>query len=123
MKKEDMRRILEKAESLSALLRKALSEQRYDDALLIAAERRSLLGISGGQEAEELAVSPELLLRLLRGGTEPCSTLPGGRKSASPHARAQVSCRSLCRSDAVRKKKCFHSGFLDLKCTESRPVL
>lgn len=67
MKKEDMRRILEKAESLSVLLRKALSEQRYDDALLIAAERRSLLGISGGQEAEELAVSPELLRRLLRG--------------------------------------------------------
>ena len=100
MKKEDMRRILEKAESLSALLRKALSEQRYDDALLIAAERRSLLGISGGQEAEELAVSPELLRRLLR-GTEPCSTLPGGRKSASPHARAQVSCRSLCRSVTV----------------------
>lgn len=67
MKKEDMRRILEKAESLSALLRKALSEQRYDDALLIAAERRSLLGMSVWQEAEEPAVSPELLRRLLRG--------------------------------------------------------
>ena len=67
MKKEEMRRILERADSLAELLRKALSEQRYDDALLIAAERRSLLGISGGQEAEELAVSPELLRRLLRG--------------------------------------------------------
>ena len=33
MKKEEMRRILERADSLAELLRQALSERRYDEAL------------------------------------------------------------------------------------------
>ena len=35
MKKEEMRRILERADSLAELLRKALSERRYDEALIL----------------------------------------------------------------------------------------
>ena len=76
MKKEDMRRILEKAESLSALLRKALSEQRYDDALLIAAEPPQ-----GGRS---------LVALFQEGGNPPLRML--GRKSRAGVSAALMLC-------------------------------
>ena len=67
MKKEEMRRILERADSLAELLRKALSERRYDEALRIAAERRSLLGIGDEAQRQDPDASPESFRRLLAG--------------------------------------------------------
>ena len=52
MKKEEMRRILERADSLAELLRKALSERRYDEALA---------------QRQDPDASPESFRRLLAG--------------------------------------------------------
>ena len=57
MKKEEMRRILERADSLAELLRKALSERRYDEAL----------GIGDEAQRQDPDASPESFRRLLAG--------------------------------------------------------
>ena len=47
MKKEEMRRILERADSLAELLRKALSERRYDEALALIKRENPFPAICG----------------------------------------------------------------------------